>query len=918
MRKSIMIFLATIVAAIADGETVNEKWNDVFYQYRIPVVIDVLSSGLVHIPVDEKMITEAINNLEEMKYNPLYFAYNYVKVIETDENGKTIGHLANSGFYLVTDDRNIAENYISKDKSGGDGTAMFEEKSGQPVSNPKDEVEIPVIPGQYYFLSYTASGGGSSPLYKYEPIHPAGTKLNKYNYRITYQPRLLKQQSSKYEELFVPSNDKVSIVTGGRFIGKVNNIILKGAKIVFAADIKTPGKKYLTIYYQPMCSHYLMVPELRCQSIPGENATLLSVGKAQKETGKTKYKVASNAFMNIWFAETTVKLTPETPAPSMANTGICISAAQNERQSFQVILTPKQAFNLKNIEVSALVCKNEKISQENITIKAVDFVPVRKSSQITPAKYLGWIGDPLVPVKPELVNTEKGNLPFWCTVSVPANTKPGLYHGLIEVTSTEAGKCSIPIELTVYDFALPEFSPLQVSMGGQFFVKKFKLPDDKRIGKSILEYHGLKSREDLIKLSNAYYEEMARNKFYPKSAALYKEITMKWDAPPEGYNIDKPNNFFKLYDWDFTEFNKQLDYFINKLKVNQVTIHHTNPKTCKVFMHLPGKKLDAFTENAPMVTIGWQSFRESTYVAYEKQKGEPYYDKTIEISKAQYDRLLLDYFRAIAKNLEANGWLQYAIIMVDESHADGPFLHFLRLLKSDPLTAKIRVGVCVQGLSYFYYKEKDDAKHAYNGLLDFYIPQMDETYNRWEKNYFSDYGINPDRKKLWNYIVNSARWEIDVPGINNRIIGLDIFNRGGSGLLCWDTFLYDNTYGVKSRNPWLEPFSIGNGAGCFFYPPDKYGLSENPDFTITPSLRVETFREAVDDYEYAWLLENLIAAAGKKGIDTGAAEKIIQDINKSFHNSVHWSQNDTWLLNLRERLAAEIIALKNKINNKTN
>jgi len=29
-----------------------------------------------------------------------------------------------------------------------------------------------------------------------------------------------------------------------------------------------------------------------------------------------------------------------------------------------------------------------------------------------------------------------------------------------------------------------------------------------------------------------------------------------------------------------------------------------------------------------------------------------------------------------------------------------------------------------------------------------------------------------------------------------------------------------------------------------------------------------------------------------------------------FHNSVHWSQNDAWLLELRERLGREIVALR--------
>lgn len=917
MKKFFMIFGAAALSAAAGSEAVKENWNDRFYQYRIPVVVDVPSGGLVRLPIDEAMITGAVNQLEEMKYDPLYFSYNYVKIVETDAAGRELRTLDNSGFHLNFEPSNLAAGYIAPTQAGGSGSAMFEDKSGQAATDAKDDVDIPVLPGQYYFLSYAASGGGSSPLYKYEPIHPVGTVLRKHRYRITYQPRLLKQDASRYEELFVPDNNRVSLTIKGRFVGKLSDITLRKAQIGLLAEMETPGRKYLNIYYQPMCGYYLMLPRLQREDRAVPSAALVSFGAARKELGATRYGLKSDPYMDIWFAETTVKLTPSTAGPG-GSVPIRIAAAKNERKSFQLVLSPRQAFNFKDIRISELTGDRDRIGPENLSIKAVDFVPVRQSSQVTPARYLGWLGDPLVAVKPQLASPEKGNLPFWITVGVPDRIAPGLYRGTIDITGTETGKYSLPVELTVHDFALPEFSPLQVNMGGQFFVKKYRLPQDDRAKTSVMEYHGLKTRDELLKLSRTYYEEMARNKFYPKNAALFSEISMKWDAPPRGCNVDLPDNFFKLYDWDFTEFNRQLDYYINKLKINQVTIYHTNPRTCKIFMHLPGGKRETFVENPPMFTMGWQSFRDSTYVTYDKKKDDPYQQQTIEISRTQYDRLLLDYFRAVAGNLEANGWLQYAVILADESHADEPFLHFLRLLKSDPLTARLRVGVCIQGLSYFYFREKNSPDYAYKGLLDFYIPQMDEVYNRWEKNYFSDYGITPDRRKLWNYIVNSARWTIDVPGVNNRIIGLDLFNRGCGGILCWDTYLYDNPYSVRSRNPWVEPFSIGNGACSFFYPPDRYGVAEKPDFTVTPSLRMEVFREAVNDYEYAWLLENLISAAEKKGIGMDAAKRLLQDIDKSFFNSVFWTQNDSWILDLRERLAAEITALQQRINGKDN
>ena len=181
------------------------------------------------------------------------------------------------------------------------------------------------------------------------------------------------------------------------------------------------------------------------------------------------------------------------------------------------------------------------------------------------------------------------------------------------------------------------------------------------------------------------------------------------------------------------------------------------------------------------------------------------------------------------------------------------------------------------------------------------------------KYFFTDYDIAPDRDKLWNYAVKTSRLAIDVPGINNRMIALDIFNRGGSGLSVWDTIFWGSIY-EHHPNPWEDPYSVwGNGAVSYFYPPNReHGASSEPDFTVTPSLRVMTFRESVDDYEYARILENFVIQGKKKGVDVSEAEQVIKDIDRFFYNSVQWSQNDAWYLDLRDRMAAAIVDMKQR------
>jgi len=71
-----------------------------------------------------------------------------------------------------------------------------------------------------------------------------------------------------------------------------------------------------------------------------------------------------------------------------------------------------------------------------------------------------------------------------------------------------------------------------------------------------------------------------------------------------------------------------------------------------------------------------------------------------------------------------------------------------------------------------------------------------------------------------------------------------------------------------------------------------------------------TYRESVDDYEYARILEDLIIQGKKKGIDVSEGKRVIKDIDRFFYNSVHWSQNDAWYLELRDRMANAIVNLK--------
>ena len=885
MKRNEIILLLSLVLLTAHHAYSETNWQDTFYQYRLPVVLDVENTGWNVIPLNEAVLSNSINLCREMTYDPLWFAYNHLKVVEIDQDGQAINDLSETGFTIVP---------------------QSEELFTAPITGQDQTVSIPTEKEAYYLVRYLSDGAGGSPLQNYAQIFPIGTDLRKHAYMSSYEAPLLPKALTQHERLLKSDGQPMEIHVKDRYTTNIKDISVKKVKILFLANFKLIGPKQWMLYYQPMCGHHLTIPQLRRETIPESTALVKRLGRTEKYTGSTAYQITSSEKYNLWFAESTVKVTPDTPVPNQMSSTVHISAAKNEAQSFQLMLSPQKLFKFDSIEVKPLKNKHHIIDPQNVECLALEYVNIQTSSYITPVKFLGVIADPLVEVSPKQLSPLTGNLGFWITVNVPAQTPAGIYKGKIVLKCTGATDINVPLELEVYNFELPEFASFQSSLGLQLVTKDCGEGRD-----NLMDYHGLSTKVELKKLFKAYCQIMAKNKFYPKTAALYSEIGMKWSPPPQGYNVDAAGNVFRLYDWDFSQFNEEMKYYIDELKINSVCLTHNNPSVSNMFKHLPGDELNVFFDAPPHVTMAWQTFRKHTYVAWDKQPSDGFYDETIEITVKQFDQLLLDYYRKIVENLEAHGWLDKFYIQIDETDNVKRILHFVRLLKSDPHTAKLKIVGCMQGHGYLHHKDDpNDQSYSFNGLVT-YVPENDENYQRWEDYFWTDYDLPKDRHYLWNYAVTGSRLSIDVPGINNRMIALDVFNRGGSGILDWEIVLWDSWYTGDNDNPWKNPHSVeGNGALSYFYPPDRKGISNKPNYKVTPSLRVETFRESVDDYEYALILENLISQAKQQGVDAETHEAIFVDISRFFDSSVNWSQNDAWYLELRNRMARAIVELK--------
>ena len=123
-----------------------------------------------------------------------------------------------------------------------------------------------------------------------------------------------------------------------------------------------------------------------------------------------------------------------------------------------------------------------------------------------------------------------------------------------------------------------------------------------------------------------------------------------------------------------------------------------------------------------------------------------------------------------------------------------------------------------------------------------------------------------------------------------------------NGFLMWGSAIYE---GLGMINPRIDPWTAhGNGNVAYFYPPQDTPCT-SPNFTVTPSCRLETFRDGVEDYEYIVILSDWIDTASANGIDTAAAVALIARMNEMFEPE-RYAANDEHYLGMIDSIADAI------------
>ena len=160
---------------------------------------------------------------------------------------------------------------------------------------------------------------------------------------------------------------------------------------------------------------------------------------------------------------------------------VVLSAARNEYAPFQIIIHAGTG-GLKGVNAlgSSLVSKwGRTIPADRLTLYREHYIEVRKLSPNSKGAP-GWYPDALIPFldpstgKPPVHArfpaapfdiSPDSNQPLWVDVLTPRDTPPGAYTGTITISAEGIRPHTVPIQLTVWDFALPETPSMRTHFG---------------------------------------------------------------------------------------------------------------------------------------------------------------------------------------------------------------------------------------------------------------------------------------------------------------------------------------------------------------------------------------------------------------------------------------------------------------------
>jgi hypothetical protein len=278
------------------------------------------------------------------------------------------------------------------------------------------------------------------------------------------------------------------------------------------------------------------------------------------------------------------------------------------------------------------------------------------------------------------------------------------------------------------------------------------------------------------------------------------------------------------------------------------------------------------------------------------------------------------FVEAYTKFLKNKGWLDKALVELWDEPTDLEYPYIKeraeRLKKIDP---DLRLQLFAEGGPYDFFDRSTD-KYGLNNLINIWAPV----------NIIESPETQAKGGEIWTYFCTLAResapnFYIDCPAINQRSIawycwmyGVDGFEHWGSNYF-WRNVKEGKPMDQKWPNvPWdSRTYYYFNGEGQLVYP--------GPDGVPYSSIRLENFRDGMDDYEYLFRLRELLAKDKDNSSDPTLNEyrqllnpeeyllyKYPRKIKVTLENTLRYPDQPERILEARQKIALAIEDLQSR------
>lgn len=443
-------------------------------------------------------------------------------------------------------------------------------------------------------------------------------------------------------------------------------------------------------------------------------------------------------------------------------------------------------------------------------------------------------------------------------IRVPRDTPAGEYEGTLRMMAG-GGKAAVPIRLTVRDFAVPEENHLRTCFW--FF------------------------RAQIMHHYSLWYEPTWQQ------ASKYLDMALNYRITPIDCNEGRVEPLYKVwreddgsYSIDWTEFDAYAEYVLAR----------------------GGNVLHM----APTQWFG-KYFSDALKDAYNPQKS---LDRSTKIVRwiappylsDEHKKFLQWYLKEACDHFEKKGWLKYAYLQPFDEVGENPeVLSILRTCEEADPRVKILMDVLRPGDSKPMTEMIDIwcplSPNLPGGGFEQVRKEGDEVWwyvcigpKKPYANLFTNWSMTEHRQLFWQ------SWKYQAQGL--LYWGLNFWN-------WWGT---EKPYDKATAWPagkWSSSTTSSDtvGDGYFIYPGPKGPL---------PSLRLQAMLDGIEDYEYLWLLNDLVKKAEAKGVPASelADARRLLAIPESFCKSLtEYSTDPKDLTSLRDQVAREIERLSRKL-----